>query len=97
MTATRIRLSHAAGEAAPNTFTDFQWVRRNEKQLLQQYGECVILVFREQVIGTGQTIDAAVDDAEQHLPADTGEVTPILDFLHPRQPFFRVRAKQVEP
>ena len=96
MTTTRIRLSHAAGEAAPNTFTDFQWVRQNEKQLLQQYGECVILVFEKQVIGTGRTIDAAVADAEQHLSSDIGEITPILEFLHQRQPFFRVRSKQAE-
>jgi hypothetical protein len=96
MTNTRIRLSHAAGEAAPNTFTDFQWVRHNEKQLLEQYGECVILVFEENVIGTGQTIDEAMADAEQHLSVDMDEVTPILEFLHPRQPFFRVRAKQSE-
>jgi hypothetical protein len=96
MTTTRIRLSHAAGEAAPNTFSDFQWVRHNEKQLLEQYGECVILVFEEKVIGTGQTIDAAVADAEQQLSPDVGEVTPILEFLHPRQPFFRVRSKQAE-
>jgi hypothetical protein len=96
MTTTRIRLSHAAGEAAPNTFIDFQWVRQNEKQLLEQYGECIILVFEKQVIGTGRTIDAAVADAEQHLSSDAGEVTPILEFLHPRQPFFRVRSKQTE-
>lgn len=93
MTTTRIRLSHAAGEAAPNTFTDFQWVRQNEKQLLEQYGECVILVFEKQVIGTGRTIDAAVADAEQHLSLDHSEVTPILEFLRQRQPFFRVRSK----
>jgi hypothetical protein len=35
----RIRLSHAKGETPPNTYADFDWVRRNEKQLLEQYGE----------------------------------------------------------
>lgn len=96
MTTTRIRLSHAAGEVAPNTFADFQWVRRNEKQLLKEYGECVILVFKQAVIGTGHTIDAALSDAEQHLLPDVGEITPILEFLHQRQPFFRVASKYAE-
>ena len=86
----RIRMGHAYGEVAPNTFADFAWIRRNEKALLEKYGECSIIVYKEQVIGVGDTYQEAIEDAERNLPSDMGVVTPVHEWLHHRQPFFRV-------
>src|SRR5258708_2736042 len=86
----RIKMGHAYGETPPNVFTDFDWVRRNEKALLEQYGECSIIVYKEKVIGVGTTYDEALADAERRLPQDVNKVTPIHERLHHRHPFYRV-------
>ncbi len=92
MNTKRIRVSYARDEETPpNIFSDHDWVRRNEKALLDQYGERCIVVYKETVIGVGDTYEAAVEDAEQRLPAEVGEVTPIVELLHHRHPFLRVR------
>jgi hypothetical protein len=92
----RIRMGHAYGETPANVFADFDWVRRNEKQLLDQYGECSIIVYREKVIGVGATYDEALADAERNLPPDVETVTPVHERLHHRHPFFRVHPKAVK-
>jgi len=89
----RIRMGHAYGETPPNVFADFDWVRRHERELLEQYGECSIIVFQQQVIGVGPTYDEALVDAERNLPSDVDEITPIHERLHQRQPFFRVHPR----
>ena len=87
----RIRMSHAKGEFAPNTFGDFDWVKKHEKELRETYGECLAIVCEKQVIGTGQTYQEAVEDAERNLPSQFGVITPVLVSLYRRQPFYRVR------
>ncbi len=86
----RIRMGHAYGETPPNVFSDFDWIRHHEKELLEKYGECSIIVYKEQVLGVGTTYDEALEDAERNLPPDVGVVTPVHERLHHRQPFFRV-------
>lgn len=86
----RIRMGHPYGETPPNCFTDYEWVREHERELLDRYGECSIIVYRQQVIGVGETRAAALADAERKLPPDSGEITPIHERLHRRLPFFRV-------
>ena len=90
MMTSRIRTSHQDGEVAPNTWRDFDWVHDHEAELLQQYGECVLLIYNQQVIGNGITIEDAIAQAEQNVPPDLSEVTPITYFLQERHPFFRV-------
>lgn len=87
----RIKMSHAYGETPKNAFTDFDWVRRHEKELLEQYGECSIIVYKEQVLGVGATYEAAVDNAEANLPMEMGEVTPVHERLRYRNPLLRIR------
>ena len=87
----RIKMTHAYGEVAPNTFSDFDWARHNEKELLERYGECVAIIYEKRVVGTGETYTEAVENAERNLPAEFGVITPVLVFLHHRQPFYRVR------
>lgn len=38
------------------------------KELPEKYGECSLLVYKEQVMGTGTTYREAVEDAENKLP-----------------------------
>jgi hypothetical protein len=92
----RIRLSHAKGETPPNSYSDFDWVRQNEKQLLAQYGEGILIVYEKRVLGTGQTYQEAVEDAERNLAPEIGTVTPIMAFLHDRRhPFSRLRLRRI--
>ena len=86
----RIKMTHRHGETPKNVFTDFDWVRRHEKELLDEYGECSIIVYQDQVIGVGATYDEALADAEVRLPKDSGEVTPVHERLRHRHPLFRV-------
>ena len=88
MIPSRIRTSHQDEEVAPNTWADFDWVHDHEAELLQRYGECVLLVHNQQVIGNGNTIEEAIAQAEQNMPPDLPEVTPITYFLQERYPFF---------
>lgn len=97
MATSRIRLSYSRDEKTPlNIFSDHDWVRRNEKRLLDQYGERCIVVFNEEVLGVGDTYEAAVEDAEKNLAPDVDEVTPIVELLHHRHPFLRVRPGPVD-
>jgi len=50
----------------------------------------VLLVYNQQVIGKGATIEEAIAQAEQNVPLDLTEVTPITYFLQRRHPFLRV-------
>jgi len=97
MTTSHIRVSYARDEKTPpNLFSDHDWVRRNEKALLSQYGERCIVVYNERVIGVGDTYEAAVEDAERRLLPETGDVTPIVELLHVRHPFLRVHPISVD-
>ncbi len=88
----RVRVSYKRDEKTPpNIFTDHDWFRRNEKTLVEEYGERCIAVYNEKVIGVGDTYEAAVEDAEKRLPLEVTEVTPIIEFLHHRHPFLHVR------
>ena len=94
----RIKMRHAYGETPKNAFTDFDWVRQHEKELLETYGECSLIVYKEQVLGIGATYDAALADAEAKLPSEVEEVTPIHERLRYRHPIFRVLPlKKVSP
>ncbi len=92
----RIRMSDPYGQTPSNIYSDFDWVRRHEKQLLEKYGECSILVYNQQVIGTGSTYQAAIENAEQNLPWNVSEVTPIHERLRHRLPFSRIRPTNLQ-
>jgi hypothetical protein len=87
----RIRMGHPYGQTPPNVYSDFDWVHRHEKELLEKYGECSIIVYQQQVLGTGPTYAAALEDAERNLPPTLGEITSIHQWLQHRHPFLRVR------
>jgi hypothetical protein len=87
-------MSQAYGETPPNIHSDFDWIHHHEKELLDQYGECSIIVYNQQVLGVGATYEEAVQDAERRLPPGAGEITPVHRRIFHRHPFFRVRPKQ---
>jgi hypothetical protein len=74
-----------------NIYSDFDWVRQHEKELLAQYGECSILVYDSQVIGVGATYDEAVADVERRLPPELTGLTPIHHRLRQHTPLSRIR------
>jgi hypothetical protein len=93
MDTSRIKMGHPYGQTPPNVFSDFDWIRRNEKELLAKYGECSLIVYKQQVIGIGATYKQALEHAEQSLPPNTGDITPVHQWLRHRHPFLRVRPK----
>jgi len=80
----RIRMSLRYGETPANVFSDFAWIRQNERELLAKYGECNILVYQQQVIGFGNNYQEAVDNAEQNITVGDEEITPVHQWLRER-------------
>jgi hypothetical protein len=61
---------------------DYQWVRENRDWLYEQYGEAVILVYQQQVLGSGKTESAALVAAELQFGGGEGpELTPITAYV----------------
>lgn len=91
----RVKMTHRQGERPRNVVGDFDWVHHHEKELLEKYGEQSIIVYKEQVIGVGETYALAVEDAERNLPPDVTEVTPVHVMLERRNPFVRARPTSI--
>ena len=81
MNAPRIVTNHKGDEAYPNVWVDFEWAAENRQALLNEYGECIVLIFQKEVVGVGQTLQAAEEDAERRLPPEADQITPITYFL----------------
>lgn len=91
MSQSRIQMGHPAGQTPPHKFEDFDWIRQHEKELLEQYGECSIIVYKGQVIGSGTTYAEAVADAEQNLSSDSDVVMPVHHRLREMHSLIRFR------
>jgi hypothetical protein len=91
MPETRIQMGTPYGQTPPNTFSDFEWIRENRNELLATYGECSIIVYNKQVLGTGRTYQEAIVDAEKHLPVGTGAITPVHQWIGKRRTIYRIR------
>ena len=92
MSTSRIRLSYSRDEETPaNLFTDHDWFRQHQDDLLAKHGECFLVIYHEKVIGVGDTYETAVQAAEANLPPGDSEITPMVELLRERHPFFRVR------
>jgi len=84
----RIKMSHPYGQTPPNVFSDFDWIHRHEKELLDRYGECSIIVYNEQVIGVGDSYEKALKNAEQNLASDENPITPVHQRINNRDWLF---------
>jgi hypothetical protein len=90
MNTSRIRMGHPYGQTPPNVYSDFDWIREHKNELIEKYGECSIIVYKQQVLGVGASYKEALENAERDLPPDIGEITPVHQWLYHRHPFLRV-------
>ncbi len=91
MKMSRIKMGFGRDEPTPPTwFADHDWIRTHENELRQQFGECWVAVHQQQVIGTGNDYQEAIDDAESHLSPDGPIITPVVRSIRKRHPFWRV-------
>jgi hypothetical protein len=82
MSESRLRTGTPHGERTPqHIFTDHAWLREHEVELLRKYGECHIIVYQQQVLGTGKTRQDALEAAERNLPSDIGTVDVMIDWI----------------
>lgn len=82
MAESRIRTYGRHGEPTPkHIFTDHDWVREHQEELLEQYGECYMVVYHEKVLGIGKTRDEAVQNAEAALPDEAGEIEVMVEWV----------------
>lgn len=92
----RLLLDHPYGQTPRNMLEDFDWVGRNRQMLIEQYGQVFIVVYQQQVIGTGDTYESAVQDAEMRWADKDEVITPIVEKLFVRHPFLRAKPKMME-
>jgi hypothetical protein len=78
----RIQTAFPKGEPMPaNIFPDFQWLRENRLELFKKHGSCVVVIYKQEIIGMGKSYDEAVADAEAHLDDDVELITPIVEYI----------------
>lgn len=87
----RLKMGYRRDESKPpNVFADLNWALDHHDELLEQYGEAILIIYKEQVLGVGDSVDGALQDAIEHLPPGDDVLTPALYILGKRHPFFRV-------
>ncbi len=94
MTRSRIRTSGPLEERiAPHILKDHDWIHDHRDALIDQYGECYMIVYQQQVLGTGTTRDEALENAEANLSPEIEEITAMVEWVGQRIPFGRLRAR----
>ena len=77
-----IKTTYQENEVLPANFTkDAAWIGQNKVKLFEEYGDCVLLVYHEQIIGHGATVEEAILEAESSFAHETGLVTPVVKYL----------------
>ena len=59
---------------------DATWIAEHRMELYEKYGDCVILVYHEEVIGHGASVAEAKVVAENYLRDKEGVVTPVVKY-----------------
>jgi hypothetical protein len=78
----RIQIAFPKDEPMPaNIFPDFQWFRENRLELFKKYGSCVVVIYKQEIIGMGKTSKEALADAESRLADDIELITPIVEYV----------------
>ena len=78
----RIKTAFPSDKPMPaNIFPDLNWVSDNRLALYKKYGDCVVLVYKEEIIGKGLTRDEALADAESQLNKDVDLITPVFGYI----------------
>lgn len=77
-----IKTSYQENEPRPaNIAKDALWISKNRLALYEEYGDCVLLIYQEKVIGKGDSVPEAVADAENQMRDEAGVITPIVKYL----------------
>ena len=80
-----------------NIFPDLNWVSDHRLELYKKYGDCVIVVYQQAIIGMGKTRAEALADAESHLADDVELITPVVEFVsNPYQLFGHFYRKETQ-
>lgn len=78
----RIKTDFAKDEPLPeNIFADFAWAGEQRVSLYEKYGDAVVVVYKQEVIGVGKNYAEALANAEKNLPAEPELITPILKYI----------------
>jgi hypothetical protein len=78
----RIQIAFPKDEPMPeNIFPDFQWLREHRLELFKKYGSCVVVIYKQKIIGMGKSYDEALADAESKLSDDVELITPIVEYV----------------
>jgi hypothetical protein len=84
---TSIQMSHQRGEPIPpNYIADHDWFKSHQQALFELYNDCCILIYQQQVIGVGNSYQAALADAERRIAPQSA---PIFKVLKPPNPFLK--------
>lgn len=76
-----LRIGHHPEETSTQYFEDMAWIRANKRQLVAEYGDCYIVVHRQQVLGTGSSLIEAFADANKNLSPELDGINPAYDFV----------------
>jgi hypothetical protein len=75
----RIKISFKQEEPIPSNMpADYQWLKENRDSLVEKYGACLIVVYQQKVLGTGDTYAEAIASAETNLPETPEIITPVI-------------------
>jgi hypothetical protein len=78
----RIQIAFPKDEPMPaNIFPDFQWFREHRLELFKKHGSCVVVIYKQEIIGMGKTSKEALANAEAHLADDVELITPIVEYV----------------
>jgi len=78
----KLHSSSAYGEPTPKSyFEDMAWIRANRRHLVEQYGDCYIVVYAGKVLGVGQTRLEAFSNSEANLPEELSDIVPAYDYI----------------
>jgi hypothetical protein len=78
----RIKMAFPKGEKLPeNIFSDFEWLGEHRVDLYEKYGEAVLVVYQQQILGVGKSRAEALENAEANLPDAPEVITPVIKFV----------------
>lgn len=95
MKARRLRTGGPAGESVPRQIVeDHDWLQDHRDELIEQYGECYMIVHKHQVLGTGQTYDEALNSAENNLSPEIDDLPIMVEWVGKRVRLSSIRTPQ---
>jgi hypothetical protein len=91
MSESRIKTYHNYNEPTPGyVYQDRNWVFEHETELLEKYGRCYIVPYRQQVLGKGDSYDEAIADAERNLPSEIAQIEALVIWIGPHHRIARI-------